>query len=68
MPRMSGQDTFRALVDLDPSARVLFSSGYSADTLAGTDGSLGLLPKPYRPTELLAAVSAAVNGQPVAAG
>ncbi len=68
MPRMSGQDTFRALVDLDPSARVLFSSGYSADSLAGTDGSLGLLPKPYRPTELLAAVSAAVNGQPVAAG
>ena len=68
MPRMSGQDTFRALVDLDPAARVLFSSGYSAESLAGTDGSLGLLPKPYRPTELLAAVSAAVNGQPVIAG
>jgi PAS domain S-box-containing protein len=67
MPRLSGQDTFRALVALDPDVRVLFSSGYSADTLADTEGALGLLPKPYRPIDLLEAVAAAVDSQLVSA-
>jgi PAS domain S-box-containing protein len=67
MPRMSGQDTFRAMIGLDPSARVLFSSGYSAETLADTDGSVGLLPKPYRPGDLLEAVGGALDDTPATA-
>jgi two-component system cell cycle sensor histidine kinase/response regulator CckA len=62
MPRMSGRDTFRALVDLEPAARVMFSSGYSADDLSDTTGVIGMLPKPYRPTELLTAVGQALRG------
>ncbi len=62
MPRMSGRDTFRALVDLQPAARVMFSSGYSADDLSDTTGIVGMLPKPYRPTELLSAVGRAMQG------
>lgn len=62
MPRMSGRDTFRALVELQPSARVMFSSGYSADDLSDTTGVIGMLPKPYRPTELLSAVGRAMQG------
>jgi len=66
MPRMSGRDAFRHLVELDPGARVLFSTGYSAGDIAELDGSVGLLGKPYRPHELLAAVRAALDAQPVA--
>ena len=62
MPRMSGRDAFRQLVKLKPSARVLFSTGYSGGDLAELDGSVGLLGKPYRPQELLAAVQAALAG------
>ena len=68
MPRLSGQDTFRALVGIDPNAQVLFSSGYSSDTLEDTEGALGLLPKPYRPNDLLTAVRAAVGDHPITAG
>ena len=53
MPNMSGQDTFHSLLKIDPAVRILFSSGYSADDLSGTEGALGLLPKPYRPQLLV---------------
>jgi CheY-like chemotaxis protein len=66
MPRMSGRDAFRHMIDIDPSARVLFSTGYSAEDIAELDGSVGLLGKPYRPHELLAAVRAALAAQPAA--
>ncbi len=66
MPRMSGRDAFRHMMDLDSSARVLFSTGYSAEDIAELDGSVGLLGKPYRPHELLAAVRAALAAQPAA--
>src|SRR5207244_9210841 len=60
MPRMSGRDAFRHMMEIDPDARILFSTGYSADDLTEVDGSLGLLSKPYRPQELVAAVRAAL--------
>ncbi len=66
MPRMSGQDAFRLLAESDPGVRVLLSSGYTPDGLADTDGVLGLLPKPYRPNELLDAVRIALNLSPTA--
>jgi nitrogen-specific signal transduction histidine kinase/CheY-like chemotaxis protein len=64
MPRMSGRDAFRHLVELNPNARVLFSTGYSGGDLAELDGSVGLLGKPYRPHELVAAVQAALAAPP----
>jgi PAS domain S-box-containing protein len=64
MPRMSGRDAFRQLVKINPNARVLFSTGYSGGDLAELDGSVGLLGKPYRPHELLAAVHAALAAPP----
>ena len=65
MPRMSGVDAFHQIVGLDPAARVLFSTGYSSDDVAAVDGAVGLLSKPYRPPDLLAAVRAALAGRRV---
>jgi PAS domain S-box-containing protein len=69
MPRMSGRDAFRLMMEINPAARILFSTGYTANDLAELDGSVGLLSKPYRPQELLAAVRTALATapQPVAA-
>ena len=60
MPRLSGRDAFRQMIALDPDVRVLFSTGYSPEELTELDGAVGLLTKPYRPHELLAAVEAAL--------
>jgi PAS domain S-box-containing protein len=68
MPRMSGRDAFRELVRLDPGVKVLFSTGYSAEELSELDGAVGLLNKPYRPAELLAAVRDALAGSPTGVG
>ena len=64
MPRMSGRDAFRRMIEIDPDARVLFSTGYSGGDLTELDGSIGLLGKPYRPNELVAAVRTALASQP----
>ena len=68
MPRMSGRDAFRQIARLAPNVRVLFSTGYSIDDVADLDGAIGLLSKPYRPHELLAAVRDALDADPVGAG
>ncbi|MBL8796413.1 MAG: PAS domain S-box protein [Planctomycetia bacterium] len=54
MPRLSGQDALRQLLQLDPEVRVLFSSGYSSELVTASDreGVLGFVNKPYRPHEL----------------
>jgi two-component system cell cycle sensor histidine kinase/response regulator CckA len=63
MPRLSGHDTFRRLLQLDPKARVLFASGFSEETLTPEEQevALGFLSKPYRPEELALAVRAALD-------
>ena len=66
MPRMSGRDAFLHIRALDPAARVLFSTGYAAEDVTSLDGPVGVLHKPYRPADLLAAVRAAL-GSPAAA-
>ncbi|MGL4423082.1 MAG: PAS domain-containing hybrid sensor histidine kinase/response regulator, partial [Gemmataceae bacterium] len=63
MPRMSGRDAFQLMIEHDRSARVIFSSGYSADDLSEVGGSYGLLSKPYRPQDLLTAVQKASEEQ-----
>jgi CheY-like chemotaxis protein len=61
MPRMSGRDAYRHILDLDPAARILFCSGYSNDDVSELGGAAGLLAKPYRPDNLLAAVRKALS-------
>ena len=67
MPRMSGRDAFRHMTEINPAARILFSTGYSAEDLPEVEISAGLLSKPYRPQELVAAVRAAlaITPQPI---
>jgi CheY-like chemotaxis protein len=43
MPRMSGRDAFRQILKINPFAKVLFSSGYSAEELSDVSGAVGLL-------------------------
>jgi PAS domain S-box-containing protein len=61
MPRLSGRDTHRALLQIDPHAHVLFASGYSAANISEEEGVLGFISKPYRPQELANTVRAALN-------
>jgi two-component system cell cycle sensor histidine kinase/response regulator CckA len=63
MPRLSGQDAFRQLQQLDSNVRVLFASGYSAEQIVGSEmvGVLGFLDKPYRPEQLTQAVGTALH-------
>ena len=65
MPGMGGHRCFREIVDLDPSARVIIASGYSAtgqlrETLAA--GAAGYVPKPYQLQELLDKVREVLDG------
>ena len=57
MPRLGGLETFRRLRGMDRSIRVLLCSGYSPSDQARQaikEGAVGLLPKPYTMSELLA--------------
>jgi two-component system, cell cycle sensor histidine kinase and response regulator CckA len=50
MPHMDGEETFRALRTLDPSVRVVVSSGYGEQETAsrfGADLPAGFIQKPY---------------------
>ncbi len=67
MPRLSGRDAFRSMTAIAPDARVLFSSGYSADDLSDVSGAVGLLAKPYRPQDLVSAVRRALGTRPAVA-
>jgi signal transduction histidine kinase/ActR/RegA family two-component response regulator len=62
MPRLSGREALRRLRELDPEARVLFSSGFSSETITETeaDGVLGFVSKPYRAQDLANAVRQAL--------
>jgi PAS domain S-box-containing protein len=64
MPRLSGRDACRRLVQIDPNVRVLLSSGYAPDTAGAVQepGVKGFVAKPYRPGDLAAAVKNMVGG------
>jgi PAS domain S-box-containing protein len=61
MPKLSGQETFRQLLVLNPDVRVIFASGYSAEQLSDRERNLmaGFVKKPYRPNELTHAIQEA---------
>jgi CheY-like chemotaxis protein len=63
MPRLSGVDTLRQLMDMDPDIRVILASGYSAEHVLTSkdDRTLGFISKPYCADELANAVRAALD-------
>ncbi len=64
MPKMNGREVFQRIREINPSARVIVSSGYShdrdADDLLG-QGAAGFVQKPYRMADLLKAVEKALE-------
>jgi len=59
MPRLSGVETFRALVEIRPDLPVIVASGYSEQDAGATfqgSGPSGYLQKPYRLKELVSAL------------
>lgn len=64
---MGGRETMRKLLEIDPDARVVVSSGYSNDLITadyGFYGFCGVLTKPYTPEELSEKVFRAINIPP----
>ena len=57
MPKMSGRAAYEEIAQIVPEMKVMFSTGYSHDALemdALPKQAQHLLPKPYRPHEMLA--------------
>ncbi len=64
MPRMGGPEMVTAVRRAGFSTPVLFMSGYTDDALKGVqelDGVVDLLPKPFRPRELIGKVRLALD-------
>jgi two-component system cell cycle sensor histidine kinase/response regulator CckA len=60
MPGLSGEETYKRLVKIDPSVRVILSSGYDRDEAKGRFGTgrpAGFIQKPYRPEQLVAEIA-----------
>lgn len=61
MPRMTGRAAFDRIRALDPTARVILSTGYAGgEDVTSLDGVTAFLNKPYSPADLVAAVRAAL--------
>jgi PAS domain S-box-containing protein len=63
MPRLSGLDTFKQLLQLDPAARVLLASGFSSEHVSAEERqqAAGFVGKPYRVEVLARAVRDALD-------
>jgi PAS domain S-box-containing protein len=67
MPEMGGEETFGWIRTIDPSARVLVSSGDAAEGRIErllAEGARGFVKKPYRLATLASAVRQALHGGP----
>jgi|GEM_PF-1932636 len=70
MPEISGFDLCRHILEVRPSVRILFCSGYSLNTIPGEfleKNGLQLLQKPFLSDTLLRSVRETLDGQPAAA-
>jgi two-component system cell cycle sensor histidine kinase/response regulator CckA len=55
MPDMNGREVARQIAEIHPGARILFTSGYTADVIAHRgelDADVDYLPKPFTPESL----------------
>jgi two-component system cell cycle sensor histidine kinase/response regulator CckA len=64
MPGKSGIELASLLVSKRVGLRVIIMSGYTEETLAGIDGSVELLQKPFAPKDLRRRVRAALDHRP----
>jgi two-component system cell cycle sensor histidine kinase/response regulator CckA len=65
MPGMGGEETFHRLKEIDPSVRILISSGYTVEGRPQSllsAGAAGFLQKPYRVGSLAAALRRIIEG------
>lgn len=66
MPRLSGAETLQGILQIEPGAKVILASGYSANGLGDTtmfEGALAFVQKPYDLYELALAARAALDGR-----
>ncbi|MFH1035791.1 MAG: response regulator [Pseudomonadota bacterium] len=71
MPGMGGHQCLRHILELDPGARVMIASGYSANGLVRDSlsvGALGYVAKPFKRVDLLATVREILDRRPGAPG
>ncbi|MBI5521115.1 MAG: PAS domain S-box protein [Desulfarculus sp.] len=71
MPGMGGHKALKAILALDPLARVVIASGYSATDqvrAALESGAVGYVAKPFRRSDLLGTVRQALDRGPSASG
>jgi len=64
MPKISGKETFDRLVSINPSVKVIFSSGFNPEgsySEAMLKKAKGFIQKPYRIADLSIAISAALS-------
>jgi PAS domain S-box-containing protein len=63
MPKLSGQEAFRQLRQINPQVGVLFASGYTTEHITEEEQGqiLGFVKKPFRPNELLKTVRGALR-------
>ncbi len=64
MPGMSGPEVFHALRTLDPSMRIVLTTGFAAENAAEAllaKGAVALLPKPYRSADLARVLAEAME-------
>ena len=65
MPKMDGEEAFRAIRQISPGVRVILSSGYSEESATGRFSGLGLagfIQKPYQLDTMIATLRQAVTG------
>jgi PAS domain S-box-containing protein len=65
MPGMGGEETFHRMKEIDPSARILISSGYAVEGKPQgllSAGAAGFLQKPYRVATLAATLRRILGG------
>jgi PAS domain S-box-containing protein len=66
MPKLNGRDAYLAIKELDPAAKILFVSGYTADILQRKrvlEEGFTLLNKPVAPDEVLRKVREIIDGE-----
>jgi CheY-like chemotaxis protein len=65
MPHMNGLEACKAILDLDPSTKVVMMSGYSEDRMmdeAISSGAIAKLSKPFELQSIVSLIESAVKG------
>jgi two-component system, cell cycle sensor histidine kinase and response regulator CckA len=64
MPKKNGNEVYEEVCKYKPGLKVLFTSGYTADTFSGLEGKgLRFIAKPILPTQLLKTIREVLDGK-----